>query len=81
MAKVSIYLDDELLEKLDILVENSEYLTKRNRSSLCSYLIEQEAAKQKRRQMLEAAQAVDELGLGWSEEEQDCAIIDEEVSG
>lgn len=31
--------------------------------------------------MLEAAKALDELGLGWSEEEQNCAIIDTEVSG
>ncbi|WP_319421522.1 ribbon-helix-helix domain-containing protein [Pleurocapsa sp. FMAR1] len=81
MAKVSIYIDDELLKKLDSLVESSEHITKRNRSALCSYLIEQEVAKHKRRQMLEAAQAVDELGLGWSEEELDCAIIDGEVFG
>ena len=31
--------------------------------------------------MLEAAQAVNELGLGWSKEEQNCAIVDAEVSG
>jgi hypothetical protein len=31
--------------------------------------------------MLEAAAVVDNLNLGWSEEEQNCAIIDAEVSG
>ena len=81
MAKVSIYIDDELLEELDSLVASSEYLVKRNRSALCSYLIEQEAARQKRQKMLRAAQIVDELGLGWSQEEEGCAIIDAEVSG
>ncbi|HEY9770677.1 MAG TPA: hypothetical protein V6C71_19680 [Coleofasciculaceae cyanobacterium] len=80
MAKISIYIDDELLEELDSLVESSEYIIKRNRSALCSYLIEQEAIRQKRQKMLEAAQAVDELGLGWSKEEQNCAIVDAEVS-
>ena len=81
MAKISIYIDDELLEELDNLVKNSQSITKRSRSALCSYLIEREAAKQKRQQMLEAAKAVDKLSLGWSEEEQNCAIIDAEVSG
>ena len=69
MAKISIYLDDKLLEELDDLVKHSQDLTKRSRSALCSYLIEQEAAKQKHQRMLEAARIVDELGLGWSEEE------------
>jgi predicted transcriptional regulator len=81
MAKVSIYIDDELLAQLDSLVASSEHITKRNRSNLCSYLIKQEVAKQKRQQMLLAAQALDDLGLGWSEEEQNCTIIDGEVSG
>ena len=81
MAKISVYIDDELLKELDNLVQNSQNIAKRSRSALCSYLIEQEAAKQKRQQMLEAARAVDELNLGWSEEEQNCAIIDAEASG
>ena len=80
MAKISIYIDDELLEELDNLVKSSQSITKRSRSALCSYLIKQEAARQKRRQMLEAAEAVDELSLGWSEEEQ-ARFIDAEVSG
>lgn len=81
MAKVSIYIDDELLNKLDSLVATSKHITKRNRSALCSYLIEQEVAKQKRKKMLEAAQAVDKLDLGWSEDEENCSITDAEVFG
>ncbi len=81
MAKISIYLDDHLVEDLDDLVENSPNLIKRNRSELFNYLLKQEAIKQKRAAMLDAAAAVDDLNLGWSEEEQNCAIIDVEVSG
>ncbi|MEM7762148.1 MAG: hypothetical protein AAF298_29130 [Cyanobacteria bacterium P01_A01_bin.40] len=81
MAKISIYLDDERLRELDELVKNSPYLVKRNRSSLFNYLIEQEAIKQRRKTMLEAAQVADELNLGWSSEEENCAVIDLEVSG
>ncbi|MGF1589988.1 MAG: CopG family ribbon-helix-helix protein [Pleurocapsa sp.] len=81
MAKISIYIDDKLLEELDGLVKNSKYINKRSRSALCSYLIEQEVVRQQRQKMLEAAQTLDKLGLGWSKEEQNCAIIDAEVSG
>jgi metal-responsive CopG/Arc/MetJ family transcriptional regulator len=81
MAKISIYLDEQRLKELDELVDSYPHLTKRSRSALCSYLVEQEAAKQKRQKMIEAAMAVDDLNLGWSEEEQSCAIIDAEVSG
>ncbi len=81
MAKISIYLDEQRLKELDELVDSYPHLTKRSRSALCSYLVEQEAAKQKRQKMIEAAIAVDDLNLGWSEEEQSCAIIDAEVSG
>ncbi len=81
MAKISIYLDEQRLKELDELVDNYPHLTKRSRSALCSYLVEQEVAKQKRQKMIEAAMAIDEMNLGWSEEEQNCAIIDAEVSG
>jgi hypothetical protein len=43
-------------------------------------LFKQAAKEQKRMEMLEAAQALDELNIGWSEEEQNCAIIDTEAS-
>lgn len=81
MAKISIHLDEERLKELDELVKTSSNLTKRNRSALCSYLIEREAAKLQRQQMLEAAKALDELNIGWSEEEENCAITDVEVFG
>jgi metal-responsive CopG/Arc/MetJ family transcriptional regulator len=81
MAKISIYLDEQRLKELDELVDNYPHLTKRSRSALCSYLVEQEAAKQKRQKMIEAAIAVDDFNLGWNEEEQSCVIIDAEVSG
>lgn len=81
MAKISIHLDEKRLKELDELVKNNPKLNKRNRSALCSYLIEQEAAKLQREQMLEAAKALDELNIGWSEEEESCAITDVEVSG
>ena len=81
MAKISIHLDENRLEELDELVKNSPKLTKRNRSALCSYLIKQEAAKLQREQMLKALIALDELNIGWSEEEENCAITDVKVSG
>ena len=81
MPKISIYLDEERLKDLESLVKSNPHLTKRNRSELVSYLVEQAAIEQKRSEMLEAAEAIDELNLGWSEEEQNCAIIDAEVSG
>ena len=81
MAKISIHLDEERLKELDELVKTSPNLTKRNRSALCSQLITREAARLQRQQMLEAAKALDELNIGWSKEEENCAITDVEVSG
>jgi Arc/MetJ-type ribon-helix-helix transcriptional regulator len=81
MPKISIYLDEEGLKNLEDLVKSNPHLTKRNRSELISYLLKQAAKEQKRIKMLEAAQALDELNIGWSEEEENCAIIDVEVSG
>lgn len=81
MAKISIYLDDNLVEDLDNLVENSPDLIKRNRSELFNHLLQQEALRQKRVAMLAAAAMLDDFNLGWDEEEQNCASIDAEVSG
>ena len=81
MSKISISLEDELEQDLDSLVATHPKLTKRNRSALINYLVRQEALKQKRKAMLEAAATIDELNLGWDEEEEYCAIIDAEVSG
>ncbi|WP_036485687.1 hypothetical protein [Myxosarcina sp. GI1] len=81
MAKISIYLDELKLKHLDDLVDSNPHLTKRSRSSLLGYLIEQEVAKETKRKMIEAAQTIDELDLGWNEDEEECAIIDLKVSG
>ena len=81
MAKISIYLDDHQLAEIDQLVESNPDLTNRSRSALISYLIKQEVKKHKKQKMVEAAKLIDELDLGWSEEEEKCAIIDLEVSG
>lgn len=79
MAKISIYLDDLRLKQIDNLINTNPSL--KNRSAVISYLIEQETIKQERAKMLEAAKMIDELDLGWTEEEEECAIIDMEVSG
>jgi metal-responsive CopG/Arc/MetJ family transcriptional regulator len=81
MTKISVHLDSKRLKELDELVENIPDLAKRNRSALLAQLIKQAASKHKREQMLEAAVALEELNLGWNEEEENCAIIDMEVSG
>ena len=83
MGKISIYVEDRLVNGLDALVREHPNINKRNRSALINYLVEQEIAKQNRKSMLEAAAAaaVDELDLGWSQEEEYCAITDTEASG
>lgn len=79
MPKISIYLDERKLKQIEHLVNSHSQLT--NRSALISFLIEQEIARENKRQMVEAAKEIDELDLGWNSEEQECAIIDLEVSG
>ena len=79
MAKISIYLDDRRIEKLDKLISISSELD--NRSALIGYLIDQEMTRQKKLEMVEAAKLIDELDLGWTEAEEECAIIDSELSG
>ena len=81
MSKISISLEDGLEADLDSLVKTHPDLNKRNRSALINYLVKKEAQSRKRQEMIEAAVAIDELNLGWSEEEEYCAIIDAEVSG
>lgn len=79
MAKISIYLDDYKLEQIDRLIDSSIDLT--NRSALISHLIEKEIMAQTKSKMLEGAKLLDELDIGWTEQEEECAIIDKEVSG
>ncbi|MGL6341724.1 MAG: hypothetical protein ACRC80_21590 [Waterburya sp.] len=81
MAKISIYLDDNLVEDLDNLVANNPDLIKRNRSELFNHLLQQEVLRQKRVAMLTAAAMLEDFNLDWDEEEQNCASIDAEVSG
>lgn len=47
---------------------------------MIGYLIQQEMINQEKKKMVEAAKLIDELHLGWDEEEEGCAIIDVEVS-
>ncbi len=75
MPNISIYLTDEQLKLLDRIAENN------NKSALIASLIEQESQRQEKEAMVKAAQEIDMLGLGWSKEEEECAIIDMEQSG
>lgn len=79
MGKISIYLDDLRIEQIDSLIAANSSLN--NRSALISHLIEQEAIRQEKVKMVKAAKLIDELDLGWTEEEERCAIIDSELSG
>ncbi len=79
MAKISIYLDDLRIKQIDSLISANSNLN--NRSALISHLIEQEIIRQEKAKMPEAAKLIDELDLGWTEEEEECAIVDMEVSG
>jgi hypothetical protein len=81
MPKISIYLDEKKLKQIEQLINNDSHLMNFSRSALIGYLIEQEVARFDKRKMVEAAEAIDELDLGWSEKEQECAIIDAEAFG
>lgn len=81
MSKISIYLEDNLEAELDELIKKHPDLTKRNRSELFNLLLTREIRSLKRTQMIDAAAALDELEIGWNEEEEYCAIADMEVSG
>ena len=86
MANISIYLTEEQQRKLDTLVEKGlvEYLpteAKRNRSTLIGLLIEQEINRLEIAEMVADAVAIDNLNLGWSEEEEQCQITDMEQFG
>ncbi|MDJ0903750.1 MAG: hypothetical protein QNJ55_33670 [Xenococcus sp. MO_188.B8] len=81
MAKIYIYLDDCKLKQIDQLLNTTPNLANRSRSALISHLIDQEIIRQTRLNMVEAAKVIDELDLGWTREEEECAITDMEVSG
>jgi hypothetical protein len=75
MPNISIYLTNDQLKILDSVAQNQ------SKSAFIASLIEQEAKRQEKEEMLEATQQIDLLNLGWSETEEECAIIDMEVSG
>ena len=61
-------------------MKNNYNLTHSSRSALISHLIDHEIIRQTRLNMVEAAKIIDELELGWTQEEEECAITDMEVS-
>lgn len=71
--KVSISLPDELVDYLDQRIDN--------RSQLIESLLQQWRKTQEDQAMAEACVLLDELELGWSEECEQAAITDWEVSG
>lgn len=86
MANISIYLTEEQQKKLDILIQKglAQDLPKgekRNRSALIGLLIEQETNRLELAEMIDDAVKIDSLNLGWSEEEEQCQIIDLEQFG
>jgi hypothetical protein len=75
MPNISIYLTDEQIKILDSVAQSQ------SKSAFIAALIEQEGKRKEKELMLQAAQAIDLLNLGWSETEEKCAITDMEVSG
>jgi Arc/MetJ-type ribon-helix-helix transcriptional regulator len=73
MAKISIYLSDELVNYLSSHVDN--------RSALIEALIRQWRSQQEEMALADACELVDELDLGWDSEWQTAAITDLEQSG
>ncbi|MEM8780048.1 MAG: hypothetical protein AAGF26_14475, partial [Cyanobacteria bacterium P01_G01_bin.49] len=87
---ISVYLTEEQQQKLDLLAQrglaqdllaNTAIKTERSRSSLIALLIEQETNKLEEAEMIADAVEIDNCQLGWSEEEQECQIIDMEQFG
>ncbi len=86
MTNISIYLTEEQQKKLDTLVkkgmaQNLPTGAKRNRSTIIGLLIEQEINRLEITEMVADAIEIDGLNLGWSEEEEQCQIIDMEQFG
>ena len=90
MPNISVYLTEEQQQKLDMLAKkglaqdllaNKTTKIERSRSSLIALLVEQEANKLEEVEMIADAVEIDNRQLGWSEEEQECQIIDMEQSG
>ena len=82
MSNISIYLSQELQNKLDALAkegladEQIEILPdntcERSRSALISTIIEREYQKKVKSQMIADAVIIDREELGWTDEEEEC---------
>ena len=79
MPNISIYLTQEQQKHLDMLIEKEYPNT--NRSSLIGILIEREIKKLTEADMIADAIVIDDRDLGWNDVEEECQIIDSEVSG
>ncbi|MER3434047.1 MAG: hypothetical protein C4288_11610 [Leptolyngbya sp. ERB_1_1] len=71
--KISVSLSDDLLAYVDQHVEN--------RSQLIELLLQRWRKQQEQQALVEAALALDDLDLEWSEEWEQAAITDWEASG
>lgn len=71
MAKISIYLPDELVNYLDQKVED--------KSIFIASILQQWRQQQEAEELAQAFLAVDELELGWTDEWQTAAIINSEA--
>lgn len=90
MSNISIYLNKEQQNKLDILTKKgvardlfkkAQTSKERSRSALVAILIEQEIEKLTEAEMIADAVKIDNHSLGWSEEEEQCQITDLEQFG
>ena len=83
MSNVSIYLTEQQKQMLKILLIKQGQRTKEriNRSTLIGNLIEREIERLELAEMIADAAEIDNLNLGWNEEEQSCQITDMEAFG
>lgn len=82
MSNISIYLNPDLQNKLDVLTKEGladermgdlpENIGERSRSALIATIIEQEYQKMIKSQMIADAAIVDQQELGWTQEEERC---------
>lgn len=83
MSNVSIYLTEQQKQMLKILLVKQGQRTKEriNRSTLIGNLIEREIERLELAEMIADAAEIDNLNLGWNEEEESCQITDMEAFG
>ena len=91
MSNISIYLNQSLQSKLDVLIAKGmaqdlesqveQIPTERSRSALIARMIELEYDKLIEVEMIADAIVIDNENLGWDSQEEECQITDMEVSG